>query len=59
MKYEDLRRMYWDLNELCLHMPWLKEQDRDNLEWILATLHEEMRECESKHELNVGANNEI
>ena len=53
MKYEDLSRMYWDINrlwnDLCndSDVEYLTNEQCFNIEWILATLHEEMRECET------------
>ena len=51
MKYEDLSRMYWDINNaICvfneLELRNVDEDAIDRLEWCLSTIHEELREFE-------------
>ena len=52
MKYEDLTRMYWDINRAVIDLNELCGlPDTDNtverLNWCLATIDEELRNIES------------
>ena len=58
MKYEDLHKIYWDINSLLFvlnkdEQPMNVCDAMNNLNWALATIHEELRDLET-YENNCG-----
>lgn len=54
MKYEDLSRMYWDIHQLWTDICDIHHEDsfpidrnENNINWVLSTIHEELRDLES------------